>query len=269
MFGGLFKKKTDEEMIEETLAEMDREFLEPAEAPDVEEAEISLPPSNPRGLEEQAKVLEIEAPEAKGLRSLFNRFRKRKTDRDNTIKPQVTKKTGVNPSGGKLAAAGKAVALITFVGFFGVAYHLMFPSPGSQPPVKKKIDLHSLAGKEEYIFPERILQVNPFVKIKDFNDASLGAKGLPAIPHSAAGLPPTVGSIPVPEIPDRPTPPKEIPSARSNVTVTGIVTGSGGNNIAILSDGTVVAEGETYNDGRIAYIGGDGIQFEDGRIMDY
>lgn len=257
MFGGLFKKKTDEEMIEESLAEMDREFLEPAEAPDVEEAEI----------------LEIKAPEsaaeAKGLRSLFNRFRKRKTDNDNTTKPQVTKKTGVNPSGGKLAAAGKAVALITFVGFFGVAYHLMFPSPGSQPPVKKKIDLHSLVGKEEYIFPERILQVNPFVKIKDFNDAPLGAKGLPAIPYSPAGLPPTVGSIPVPEIPDRPIPPGEMPSARSNVTVTGIVTGSGGNNIAILSDGTVVAEGETYNDGRIAYIGGDGIQFEDGRIMDY
>lgn len=194
MFGGLFKKKTDEEMIEESLAEMDREFLEPAEAPDVEEAEI----------------LEIKAPEsaaeAKGLRSLFNRFRKRKTDNDNTTKPQVTKKTGVNPSGGKLAAAGKAVALITFVGFFGVAYHLMFPSPGSQPPVKKKIDLHSLVGKEEYIFPERILQVNPFVKIKDFNDAPLGAKGLPAIPYSPAGLPPTVGSIPVPEIPDRPIP---------------------------------------------------------------
>ena len=47
------------------------------------------------------------------------------------------------------------------------------------------------------------------------------------------------------------------------------MTGEDGTNIAILSDGTVVGEGETYHDGRIAYIGGDGIQFDNGDKLEY
>ena len=47
------------------------------------------------------------------------------------------------------------------------------------------------------------------------------------------------------------------------------MTGEDGTNIAILSDGTVVGEGETYNDGRIAYIGGDGIRFDNGDKLEY
>ena len=39
--------------------------------------------------------------------------------------------------------------------------------------------------------------------------------------------------------------------------------------MAIMSDGSVVYEGETYQDGRIAYIGGDGITFDDGSSLKY
>jgi len=47
------------------------------------------------------------------------------------------------------------------------------------------------------------------------------------------------------------------------------MTGGDGNGMAILSDGTVLSAGDTYNDGRIAYIGGDGIHFDDGSTMKY
>ena len=53
------------------------------------------------------------------------------------------------------------------------------------------------------------------------------------------------------------------------VKVTGVMTGSDGSGIAILSDGSVVSAGESYKDGRIAFIGGDGIHFEDGKVMEY
>lgn len=39
--------------------------------------------------------------------------------------------------------------------------------------------------------------------------------------------------------------------------------------MAIMSDGTVVSEGEYYNDNRISWIGGDGIHFENGESIKY
>ena len=36
-----------------------------------------------------------------------------------------------------------------------------------------------------------------------------------------------------------------------------------------MSDGSVVSAGESYQDGRIAYIGGDGIHFDDGSSIKY
>ena len=52
--------------------------------------------------------------------------------------------------------------------------------------------------------------------------------------------------------------------------VQGVITGSNPtDNIAIMGDGRVVTVGETFNDGRIAYIGGDGITFEDGSKLNF
>jgi len=47
--------------------------------------------------------------------------------------------------------------------------------------------------------------------------------------------------------------------------VQGIITADNGKNIAIMSNGEVLTEGERYLDGRIAYIGGDGIEMDNGK----
>ena len=47
--------------------------------------------------------------------------------------------------------------------------------------------------------------------------------------------------------------------------VQGVITTDNGKNIAIMSNGEVLSEGERYLDGRIAYIGGDGIEMDNGR----
>jgi len=113
---------------------------------------------------------------------------------------------------------------------------------------------------------------NPFKEggALDNPDASAGgtqSQGM--IPASAKSLP-QIPSVPRPNIPAGLTVPSSAPNAQqapvaSNV-VQGVITGSNEKeNVAIMGDGKVVSVGETYNDGRIAYIGGDGITFEDGR----
>ncbi len=50
-------------------------------------------------------------------------------------------------------------------------------------------------------------------------------------------------------------------------TVQGVVVGEDGESVAIMSDGSVVSQGESFRDGRIAFIGGDGITFADGSTL--
>ena len=128
---------------------------------------------------------------------------------------------------------------------------------------------------------------NPFVEIsqlKNINASQNAANGgtsvamsginnssLPAIPSSVPM--PNVGSIPLPTIPNNSgnssgmvgTP----ESQQAAPAVQGVFTGKDGKNVAIMNDGSVVSEGDTYNDGRVAYIGGDGVQFDDGHKMEY
>lgn len=129
----------------------------------------------------------------------------------------------------------------------------------------------------------QIVSINPFIELKEFdptvqnisdmtntssyeNSSTTGARPsnipLPAIPHYNGHInyQERPQSIPEPAIAIKPEQP---------ITVQGIGTGNGGNNIAILSDGRVVSEGDTYNDGRITYIGGDGITFDNGEKLQY
>lgn len=127
----------------------------------------------------------------------------------------------------------------------------------------------------------QIVSINPFIELKEFdptvqnitdmtntssyeNSSTTGARPsnipLPAIPHYNGHInyQERPQSIPAPAIkPEQP------------ITVQGIGIGNSGNSIAILSDGRVVSEGDTYKDGRIAYIGGDGITFDNGKKLQY
>lgn len=88
---------------------------------------------------------------------------------------------------------------------------------------------------------------------------------LPVIPQAQAPSNPSASPMPLP--PNAPN--AQTPKPSQQASVQGVVTGEDGENMAIMSDGSVVSEGETYQDGRIAYIGGDGITFDDGSSLKY
>lgn len=183
----------------------------------------------------------------------------------------------------------------------GIGY-VMFHSPTAPAPTsthkeEAKDDSTSLSAIDV-----QALAVNPFVEVASGNVVPTGENavkpvaGNPTLPAIAAPRPsvpsysvPASSSLPaIPAINPRPSSlpvPGELnvkvppapdssggdssTSSGNSVSVQGVMTGEDGTNIAILSDGTVVGEGETYHDGRIAYIGGDGIRFDNGDKLEY
>jgi hypothetical protein len=129
---------------------------------------------------------------------------------------------------------------------------------------------------------DAILKQNPFVdmaglaksRTKQLESGKTvmptGNINLPVIPGNTP-RPDVPTSIPLPTIPgnggggNMPVP----PSTAKEATVQGVLTGNNGSNMAIMSDGKVVSEGDTYKDDRIAYIGGEGITFENGHTIGY
>lgn len=198
----------------------------------------------------------------------------------------------------KAVVFAKLFVLILMAGAFGfVSYKMFFSDSEStnQPVAMSGND--DLSESEDYVLNQDILAVNPFVQIEKLAPLNgsrvvsnggmspvVGARALPAIPNSSSPVQASVPSMyrsstpalpPIPSI--APSSITTLPSSDSKplqnsspaVTVQGVFTGSDGNNMAILSDGSVVSEGESYQDGRIAYIGGDGIKFDDGKTMNY
>ena len=125
-----------------------------------------------------------------------------------------------------------------------------------------------------------IFTVNPFIEIKEF-DVSKDNIADMAVAHNPGTVPamPRSTNIPLPAIPNHPmqagipqvsNPSSNQPPASSDrIAVQGIAMGENGSNIAIMSDGKVVSEGDVYRDSRIAYIGGDGITFDNGTKVRY
>lgn len=139
------------------------------------------------------------------------------------------------------------------------------PSPSSNKgedvaPKKEQVNLSSqmaaLSQKNPFVDPSTLPK-----QARDMHAA------LPTIPQTA---PAPVGDVPVPAVPRQPVlPPAGAVGGNTPAGVQGVLTGGRGGNMAIMSDGTVVSEGDTYQDQRIAYIGGDGITFDNGHHLDY
>lgn len=88
---------------------------------------------------------------------------------------------------------------------------------------------------------------------------------------ASANLPVIPGYQPrpnLPQIPNRNYESQQRPQPQEPAKVQGVFVG-GKSNMAIMSDGTVVSEGEYYNDNRISWIGGDGIHFDNGESIKY
>ena len=196
----------------------------------------------------------------------------------------------------KIIAFSKGILILGLFGVFVFLGHLMFATPAPATN-NNQAEENELGDVKEYTLNPEILKVNPFIKVNNFvasdehvqatRTPSQRAGSLPIIPSvrtvaapSYSGTLPVIPSapsnIPRPSLP--PVPSSNASSATTTAppsggghtaTVQGVFTGSDGNNMAIMSDGSIVGEGETYNDNRIAYIGGDGIQFDNGSSMKY
>lgn len=91
-----------------------------------------------------------------------------------------------------------------------------------------------------------------------------GNRALPDIPRPAVSpdLLPVPGEIRTPAAP--------VGAMAAEATMGGIIKGADGNSIAIMGDGTVLSEGDTYKgDRRVTFIGGEGLQFDNGDAIPF
>ena len=226
-------------------------------------------------------------------------FRKNKEEQEEAPKPEpetIKQSAGDSRKKKRLLFA---CSLLVLASGFGYAYFFMDDGiestspPSSQIAVNNQKKPNTNEKKDASQAPQAAAPlVNPFVDISLLkkaganpdgtiptmgNEAPVPATSLPSIPNSSyprytenprPSLPaiPSLGSLP--SVPNVPSSAPQGPAARPN-EVQGVITGSDGQNMAIMGDGTIVSEGETDNDGRIAYIGGDGIKFDDGSSLDY
>jgi len=184
------------------------------------------------------------------------------------------------------------VLIVLLVMFFGMGY-MIFGGQNSEEEVAEN-PVPAQEKQEEEVASSAIINekdsifVNPFIdsaKLAEFakktnpnlaQNADNSTNSSTVKATSSGALPAIPGNYPKPNMPA--FNPPALPSADGSsgmtgaggpVKVTGVMTGSDGSGIAILSDGSVVSAGESYKDGRIAFIGGDGIHFEDGKVMEY
>lgn len=192
-----------------------------------------------------------------------------------------------------IALAGSAVVCCaTFVGVRAYHSHQMANLVPHANPASAVQDGHKSQKQksaEEAEDLAALLKLNPFVPASgqqtdgEQNPANAVVAGrLPSIPSMPRGqhnanVPMISGNRSLPAIPQTPTPslpsipqrPASAPAAspQSSGSLAGIVTDENGNSMAIMGDGTTLSQGETYGDGRVAYIGGDNIQFDNGKTL--
>lgn len=230
-------------------------------------------------------------------KSFFNRLIGKWRERqEKSTSARSKAKTGKEKVNGKVV--GQLAVLIIMIGIFGYLFVSVMgnhSSPEKTSNIQKPEENTSLSSTEMLALDDKdAIFINPFIETSQLNNAasnSDGSKNLPTIPAfpassnpvTAASKPalpaiPGNGNYPRPNIPSF-KPPSMAPAGsgstnssvpqQSAATVQGVMTGENGNSMAIMSDGAIVSAGETYNDGRIAYIGGDGIHFENGNILKY
>ena len=176
-------------------------------------------------------------------------------------------------------------AVITALGVLGVYKYVIAPAnsiPATPVSVQNEQAQRSDADKKEAAASSgRGAMINPFIDKSSIKELMPGINGdLPVIDGSHQAGRTTANNLPpVPVIPQMPRSntqmsmpmpqaqaalPQSPAKTRDNASIQGIITSADGDNVAIMGDGTVVSAGESYNDNRISYIGGDGIHFANG-----
>lgn len=229
-------------------------------------------------------------------------MRREKEDAIDVSLPDPAKKTPLPPPGKPLGKQRKKAPFILLggmavmaAGLLGYSFLLAPDVPNQPVHPPEHAERGETDGRTAGGVPES-LYVNPFVEMQQAQNAAksgnpvqpgsqvIPARSLPAIPSGGGGSTPSYTpssvprSMPLPAIPQSPvaagSTPQQAPKPPSapkqpQASVSGVFTGEDGKNMAVMSDGTVVAEGESYQDGRIAFIGGDGITFDNGKTIPY
>lgn len=175
----------------------------------------------------------------------------------NFIKPGASANSSVTPPENTVQTSATAVRLP------------VHQESGSAMPVKNK---SGQVPKEKTTSQKtaEFALIDPFIEISTLPKIGMGSLS----PISAPGsIPrPSVGNIPVPPVPSVPGgngTKNSDPVLGTQSGVQGILINPNGDNMAIMGDGTVVTEGQTFKDNRISYIGDDGVTFADGTFMEY
>ena len=298
-----FRKKDDyeEEELFETLSPEDQEiqdeFLTGEDSSSGWEDSSGITEEDTR----EIPILdaEIEPPKKKrGLPALLSRFSRPKSMKPAAPKPKQEKPSMKSGKPQQILLLLILLVLLAILGFFIFGGK----KQASQPAAPAKTTEQASSESDTSYAPTDRMFINPFVDRSQLSNIAKDSNGnldinashntvsaqrtgsLPAIPGGSYSSNPVYANVPrmgaLPAIPSvvspssvpsvsRPSaPPASAPSHASS-SVSGVMTGGDGNGMAILSDGTVLSAGDTYNDGRIAYIGGDGIHFDDGSTMKY
>lgn len=119
---------------------------------------------------------------------------------------------------------------------------------------------------------------NPFIDLSLLHTAEASAAsglGLPTIYGSGnRALPEVPRPVVSPDLLPSPgeirTPAAPVGAASAPPSMGGVIKKPNGESIAIMGDGTVLGEGDTYKgDRRVTFIGGDGITFDDGNTVPF
>jgi hypothetical protein len=172
--------------------------------------------------------------------------------------------------------------IVLIVVIYSYLYTLFFPDVESMPLSSPKVadaDRQKLQAndnkaaeknekEQEKQAKEDAAEISPFLDLRDIKLAASMSENKKAMPNELPAIPnrqQSLSSLPQ----QRVSLPPSIKETKKEAAVKGVLTTENGSNIAIMSDGSVLEAGDTYNDGRIAYIGGDGIMFADGKKIEY
>lgn len=117
---------------------------------------------------------------------------------------------------------------------------------------------------------------NPFIDLSSLRSIVSASAGAMELPRFGANRNMALPDVPRPAVsPDLIPSPGEIRtpagpvgSAAAAPSMGGLIKSADGSAIAIMGDGTVLSEGDTYKgDRRVTFIGGDGITFDDGNSI--
>lgn len=215
-------------------------------------------------------------------------------------KPKKSKKKGMKGASTEKSSRAKKLVVVNLVGIGFLGGLFLYTHMDDRPDAKPNPQQTATQSAKKTLPPLNLAAyANPFVDVQAVkkDGGTIPANGpLPQIPamqqsqhitSSSSSSIPAIRSTPLPNLPvipqaqapsnpsasPMPLPPNapnaQTPKPSQQASVQGVVTGEDGENMAIMSDGSVVSEGETYQDGRIAYIGGDGITFDDGSSLKY